>query len=100
MYNVSLMHERLTLGQIKIAKNLSRRFEKSWRVITYPGRYSLEEAFETMSLFEKEGKEIMESIDPSLDFEILNSLNLVFLGLFHRNITIPLESGSKPPNIN
>ena len=101
MYNVSLMHERLTPGQIKIAKNLSRRFEKSWRVITYPGRYSLKEAMETMDFFEKEGKDIVEFVDQkSPDSEMINLLNSVFLGLFHRNITIPLEVGSKPPNIN
>ena len=92
------MHERFTPGQIKIAKGLSRRFEKSWRVITYPGRYSLKEAFETMNFFEKEGKEIVGSVDQSLDSEILNLLDSVFLGLFHRNITIPLEFGLKPLN--
>ncbi len=94
------MHERFTPGQIKIAKNLSKRFEKSWRIITYPERYSLEEANETMNFFEKEGREIVESVDQSLDPEMLNLLNSVFLGFFHRNITISPESGSKPPNIN
>jgi hypothetical protein len=94
------MHERFTPGQIKIAKGLSRRFEKSWRVITYPGRYSLKEVFETMNFFEKEGKEIVESVDQSLDSEILNLLDSVFLGLFHRNITIPLEFKPRSPNVN
>lgn len=98
------MHERLTSEQTKIVKNLSRHFEKSWKVITYPERYSLKEAIETMDFFEKEGREIVEfiveSVDQSLDFEMLNLLNSVFLGLFHRNITIPLESGSKPSNAN
>jgi predicted oxidoreductase len=94
------MHERFTPGQIKIAKGLSRRFEKSWRVITYPGRYSLKETFETMNFFEKEGKEIVESVDQSLDSEILNLLDSVFLGLFHRNITIPLEFKPRSPNVN
>ena len=98
------MHERLTSKQTKIVKNLSRHFEKSWRIITYPERYSFEEANKTMDFFEKEGREIVEfiveSVDQSLDFEMLNLLNSVFLGLFHRNITIPLEFGSKPPSIN
>ena len=94
------MHERFTPGQIKIAKNLSRRFEKSWRVITYPGRYSSEEVNETMDFFEKEGERLVESVDQSLDPEMLNLLNSVFLGFFHRNITIPLEFGPKPLNIN
>ena len=95
------MHERLTSEQTKIVKNLSRHFEKSWRIITYPGRYSFEEANKTMNFFEKEGEEIVEFVDQkSPDSEMINLLNSVFLGLFHRNITIPLEFGSKPPNIN
>ena len=100
MYNTLLMHERLTSGQIENAINLSRRFEKSWRVITYPGRYSLKEAIRTMDFFKKEGRRIVESVDQSLDSEILDLLNSVFLGFFHRNIAIPLEFKSKPPNTN
>jgi predicted site-specific integrase-resolvase len=95
------MHERFTPGQIKIAKGLSRRFEKSWRVITYPERYSFEEANKTMDFFEKEGREIVEFVDQkSPDSEMINLLNSVFLGLFHRNITIPLEFKPRSPNVN
>lgn len=85
------MHERFTPGQLEIAGKLSRRFEKSWRVITYPGRYSPKEAEETMDFFEKEGKKLAQSVHPNLDSEIVSLLNSVFLGLFHRNITIPLR---------
>ena len=94
------MHERLTSGQIENAIDLSKRFEKSWRVITYPEKYGLEDASESMDFFEKEGKMIMESVDQSLDSEILDLLNSVFLGFFHHNITIPLEFESKPSNVN
>ena len=100
MYNTLLMHERLTPGQIENARNLSKRFEKSWRTLSHPRRHGWEEADESRDFFEKEGRMIAESVDQSLDTEILDLLNSVFLGVFHHNITIPLEFKSKPPNTN
>lgn len=94
------MHERITSGQIENAKNLSKRFEKSWRTLSHPRRYGWEEMGESMDFFEKEGKMIMESVDKSLDSEILDLLNSVFLGVFHHNITIPLEFESRPSSTN
>lgn len=94
------MRERFSPKQIKIAESFSRRFEKSWRVVTYPGRYSQTEAEKSMNFFEKEGKKLAQSLHPDSDPEVARLLNSVFLGLFHRNISIPLEFSPKPPNIN
>ncbi len=94
------MHERLTSGQIENAINLSKCFEKSWRVLAHPRKYGWEETGESIDFFEKEGNMIKESVDETLDSEILDLLNSVFLGVFHHNITIPLEFESKPSSTN
>ncbi len=94
------MPERLSFEQIESVKNLSRRFEKSWRIATGPEKYSPEEKSKAIGFLVGGRKEIAISMLQASDLEMIILLNSIYLGLFHRKIIIPLEFKLEPPNTN